>query len=347
MSLVNQMDSNPETLEQYLVNGESTIFTHLLTAVSYEARGLTSLEDILESFSIQNVILFIFGTQYLDASLTKKWHEQREQSIELLKAKNINFFEIQCDPVRFGEVFNELKKVMSNSSPNIINITTFPKNYILRLAKEFDDPNNIFFYTRSAYRKPSDEELCICIENILPIEGFEGFRDISAEDLLVLILGYEGHRALSFLSKFSPYKILPLISIPNNGDDEEDRVFYKNVARCNWDLLRKHSVIRNSKNDLYTISSHSHVKCYNMLSLILTNELKDGHDLCISPLGTKPQALGLYLFWRENPETQLIFSIPVKRLDITQLNSDYDTVGSTTDQSHNQNWVYTLPRKVK
>jgi len=348
MILGKTMFSPLGTLERYLENGEGTNFKYLITAISYESRGLSSVTEIVKKFSIEKIVLISLGTDYLDHTLEKEWHSQRSKLIHLFEEKRIDYIEMSCHPVYFKDFFDRL----SNETvqyPNIINISTFPKNYILRLAKEFDHENNLFFYSKSHYREPLDHELKISIDNIIPIEGFEGFREISSEDLLVLILGYEGHRALSFLSKFSPFKILPLISIPELGDENEDQMFFKILLKCNWILLRKQSVIKDRNNEYFKISSLSHTKFYYELSEIINSFLQKDMDLCISPLGTKPQALGLYLYWRENKNTQLIYSIPVKRLDFTQtkiLQGSSEKELHPEVQNHIEHWIYRLPKKL-
>ncbi len=339
------MQKNPELLNSFIENSENTKYNFLLTAISYEERGFTSVKKIIENFSFTSVYLFSFGTRYLDEYLIKKWEKQKKDLANFFKEKKIPYQIIECNPILFKTTFEQIKDL---SPPLIINITTFPKNYILKLAKEFDNPINIFIYSKSDYREPSIDELNSCVENILPIEGFEGTREISNEDMLVLILGYEGHRALSFLSKFSPHKILPLIGIPRLGNIDEDEFYYKNVLRCNWNLLRKQSVIKNEWNYFFLISSLSHIDCYNEMSSIITEKIKEDHDLCISPLGTKPQTLGLYLFWRDHPETQIIYSIPVTRFDITQLKTTQISDVSKKEKNalSNEIWVYSLPEKI-
>jgi hypothetical protein len=249
-----------ESLESYLENKENTDFNYLITAISYEKRGFSTVNQLIQQFSIEKIILISLGTDYLDHTLEKEWRSQKEKLIHLFEEKRIDYNEISCHPVYFGDFFGRLFEEIGDQYPNIINISTFPKNYILRFAKEFDNENNLFFYSKSNYREPFDHELKISIDNIIPIEGFEGFREISSEDLLVLILGYEGHRALSFLSQFSPYKILPLISIPEMGNVDEDEFFFKKLLKCNWNLLRKQSVIKDRNNEYFKISSLSHTK---------------------------------------------------------------------------------------
>lgn len=59
----------------------------LLTAVSYENRGIKSIKKIIEKFDIEKTILILFGTEYLDKSLSKKWQKQKTEIINFLEKK--------------------------------------------------------------------------------------------------------------------------------------------------------------------------------------------------------------------------------------------------------------------
>ena len=264
------MKQNPIKFNDYLHLAEvNKKFKNLVTAVSYEDRGFLSVKSILENLEIERVLLINFGNSYLDSKMQNQWDEQKVLLSNLFKEYGVKCVEFEWDPVFLDSSMIEINKVANGTFPNIINITTFPKNYILRLAKEFDNENNIFFYYRSKYRQPTTEELNISIKKIIPVEGFEGIRELTAEDLLVLVLGYEGHRALSFLSKFSPYMTLPLISIPKDGNKETDDKFYNDVVNCNWSLIRKHTTLKNPEGALFTISSLNHLYFYGSIRVVI------------------------------------------------------------------------------
>lgn len=317
-------------LRDYLFDKNNINFRYLITAVSYEERGLFSVKSIIENLKIEQSILILFdGRDYLSKNLQDKWEEQKKQLINIFDENKIKHIEVNCNSIFFNDCIERLKNLVGMEQPNIINITTLPKNYILRLAKIFDNERNIFFYYRSVYRKPTNEELKIGIREIIPIEGFEGCMELITDDLLVLILGYEGHRALSFVSKFSPYKILPLISIPNEGNKLEDNDFYKNSLNCNLNLLRKHSIIKKKDGSFYTISSLNHIKFFVELENIIENYRNN--NICISPMGTRAQTLGLYLYWRKHPETQIVYSVPIERFSVAAGESEA--------------WIYKLPSK--
>ena len=40
--------------------------------------------------------------------------------------------------------------------------------------------------------------------------------------------------------------------------------------------------------------------------------IREHYDVAITPMGSKMQALAVYLFWRRHPEIQLVFTTPIK-----------------------------------
>ena len=129
------MNKNPIKLEEYLQNEENTNFRNLITAVSYENRGFLSVKEIVENFEIEQVILILFGKKYLDGQTEKKWDDEKNKVYDLFNKYGVESIEVTCDSVFFNNSIDGIKNITRNEMPNILNITTLPKNYILRLAK--------------------------------------------------------------------------------------------------------------------------------------------------------------------------------------------------------------------
>ncbi|ETA67185.1 hypothetical protein MettiDRAFT_0598 [Methanolobus tindarius DSM 2278] len=325
-------------LNEYKRRGLNCHFDYLITAISYEERGLESTKQILINFNISTVLLINFGTKYLSDELTEKWLSQKKELESFLNENNIVHDIFETELTNYQSLKQKFDLI---DGKTIVNITTFPKNWILMLAKEFDGAHNLFFYLIDSWRIPTDDELDIGLKDIVVVDGFEGETDLTTEILLVLILGYEGHRTISFLSNFSSDIILPIISVPSKGDKKEDELFYDNVYKCNWGLLNKNSVVRTSNNKIHTISSFSPVDFYHQL-IEIVSQYKNV-DVCISPLGTKIQTLGLYLFCRDHPKTQVVYSIPIKRVNITE---DLDKVKKKKSNIENNCYIFKLPSEI-
>jgi hypothetical protein len=329
---------NQIQLREYLNTNCHIHFELLITAVSYENRGLESVRQLLLHFQIDKTILISFGTKYLSEELSSKWMEQKEKLKLLFREYGVDYELYECNLTNYYQFKEKYSFKYENT---IINITTFPKNWILMLSKQYDDASNIFFYLLDSSRMPTEEELDIGLKEIVVVDGFEGEISIATDVLLVLILGYEGHRTISFLSNFPCDKILPILSIPIKGNEDEDKKYYDNVHTCNWDLLNKNSVIRKRDSKFHTISSLNHVEFYHQLKQIIETYKSEGMDVCISPLGTKVQTLGLYLYCRKHPETQIVYSIPIKRVDITE-NVDNCNI----DDLINKCFIFKLPQGI-
>jgi hypothetical protein len=306
-------------LNEYLSLYGANEYEYLLTAPGYENRSIESALEIIRRLHLKKAILLDIGDDYLDTPLKRKKNENKKLTIDMLKQMNIPFSTISCAPSVVGDAGQRVMREIGKNKNVIINITSLPKNYVLALAKIFDDESNSFFYQRGYQHVPSADELLTGIDSIETIEGFEGDKKLEVDDLLVLLLGYEGHRASSFLARFSPAKILPIIGVPG-VNKEEDELFVNKVIESNYNLLRKHNVLRDGDGNFYTAPSlDPEAFFYRLEEIIKSLDIGD-FDVTISPIGTRPQTLGLYLYCRKHPETQAIYSVPIKRFDINESN---------------------------
>jgi hypothetical protein len=304
------------SIEDFLKNNRDRYIDTLITAYSYEDRIIESLDRSVRSFNIKRAIVMKYNAEdYLDSSTLRKWEINKEKMCNLLKSAGIKIVEISCRDDDVTEPSKNLETIVKTYGEKIlIDLTGFTKNYILKLAQIFDSESTLFLYTRSeGHRLPTPEEQLLSINKIIPIDGFEGFVNTDKKDLIVLILGYEGNRALSFLKKFETEPIFTLIGNPHLEDESANKKYIESAKKANARLLNIHRVA------LYEIPTHS----YNpfLFAENLENALRqfpsiERYNICISCLGTKMQTLGTYLLWKKNPNFQILYSIPYKRLDI-------------------------------
>ena len=288
----------------------------LITAYCYEDRSVDSLERSIKSFNIKKAIVMRYNAEdYLDNSTLRKLEKNEERMNRLMKNAGVKITEILC---KDDNVVKSSEKLRNTIEPNkekiLIDITGFTKNYILKLAQIFSSKTTLFLYTRSkGHRLPTDEEQSLSIKKIIPINGFEGYVNIDKKDFLVLILGYEGNRALAFLKKFETEPVLALIGSPSLDNEEINKKYIEHAKRANTSLLYTHRVA------VYDIPVHS----YN--PFLFSNDLEkaimqfphiERYNICISCLGTKMQTLGTYIFWKKYPKCQVLYSLPYKRLNI-------------------------------
>jgi len=273
----------------------------LIMAITYEDRGFISLTRAVESFDIREVFIFEFNVKdYLSREVFEKWKKEKEKVQNFLTSKGIEAIVKDVDDKHFGDVFSFLRsKINSNDLP-IVDISTLPKNYILKIASEVEAYNPIFLYTKSEnHIDPQREEKKVGVSKIIPIDGFEGQIEINAETLLVLILGFEGNRAVAFLNEFQCEKILALVGAPGIGKNDvlsnEDLYYINHVESNNVYLLKNSFVIPIRVNSLdHYLFSEQLEKAIN--DHISYDKATNPTNIVVACMGTKVQTLGVYKY---------------------------------------------------
>lgn len=315
-------------IEDYQVSTSGEIL--FVTAFSYEERAFESLKRAVGKFNIGRVFIFEFNVEdYLDEKVLGIWYTEREKVLGFLSANRIDYRVQNTQDRDFGDSFTCLFNELKEGLVPVIDISTLPKNYILKSALTLDKFRPAFQYTRSVTDIPSKDQLKVGVSKIIPVDGFEGDIDVNAETLLILVLGFEGNRALAFLNEFQPDIFMALIGTPGCGKDdsdvEKDR-YYREQARKNNVHLLKNSYVKEAE-----VNSLDHKLFAEQLSSIVENNviLDRPTNKVISSIGTKIQTLGLYLYWKKHPETQILYTVPNRRPLLSQ------GIGGT--------FIYTLP----
>jgi len=243
--------------------------------------------------------------------------QKREQNVKEMKErleKVGKIIEIVVDEEKPIPIINDIiqkieKYATEPRKPRItIDISTSIKWHLLILLKALD-LKNICEKIRFLYTEPEDYEtdlfqpLSFGISKIFPIPTYSGNYDFSKDSLLVLLLGYEGDRALALLEEMDPTDCLLLIAKPAYHKEWEGRTEKMNTGIIN--------VVGKSK--IKYVDSRNPVIISQQLHRILSNQKYSKYNHIISPLGTKPQILGLYLYLSTNPSnTVLIYGAPLR-----------------------------------
>jgi hypothetical protein len=189
-----------------------------------------------------------------------------------------------------------------------IDISGFTKQYILLLLKVLDNSNN---HLRIIYTKPQKygahfgKPLSEGVRRILTIPFFEGhISPWKDKDFLILFLGYEGDRALSIWNEYEPSRTLAFI-----GKPVFHRYWEVTTIKLNQSLLISPTV------EFDFISSSNPFLVRNKLEKTLEKlsyKFKKDYNYYISPLGTKLQTVGIYLFTKNGkyPSPQLVYAVP-------------------------------------
>ena len=293
----------------------------LIIAVGPETRAYYSLERILKKIIIKKCILVVFkdlqrekGKIPFETNLDKKakeiWMWCYQKMTNILQDYRVNTIIIdKYYSEQIMEVINEIKKNIAFSENKLLDMSCFPKGYILELLRWLGYQKIIPLYTEGIRHNIHEEEFAVGVKQIITLSGFEGIIK-NREDLLVLILGFEGYRAEALLHYFQPSKALGLIGNPNN----EKSLDYICVARKNNSNLLGHTMVVEKQ-----ISSLNYDIFSHQLDDIINQILEQGkienkeYDIYVSPLGTKIQTLGLFKYWLDHKEIQIVYAIPSKR----------------------------------
>jgi len=178
-----------------------------------------------------------------------------------------------------------------------IDITTFTKKHLLLLLN-YLDKNDLFNSTRIFYTEPKTYTTNLYLPmsfGILPIYTVTGFvttQSLNKRNLLAIFLGYEGDRASALVNNFEPNETVLIIPDPP----------YHPEWRGRTEEMNKNLIEIIGKDKVESIDSLNPHKILKTMKSLFGKKGKynlEKYHCSISPLGTKPQALGLYLFWRQ------------------------------------------------
>jgi hypothetical protein len=247
--------------------------------------------------------------------------EKREKNIQEMKDRLKSVGETQEIVIDEDKPIPMLKEIIqdivnhteNNEKPRIaIDISTIIKWHLLILLKGLDLTKKggtlRFFYTEPEdYITDLFQPLSFGIHSIFPIPTYSGNFDFSKNSLLVLILGYEGDRALALYEEMDPTDCLLLIAKPSYHEEWEGR-----AEKMNKEII---NTVGNSK--IGYIDSRNPIKVSSQLHELLSNQTYKQYNHIISPLGTKPQTLGLHLYLSSNPlNTVIIYGSPARHNEL-------------------------------
>jgi hypothetical protein len=197
--------------------------------------------------------------------------------------------------------------VLTANKKILIDISTFVKPYffcLLKLLGHECRASEIYItYTEPiSYSRPVGDRFTFTrgLDHVGEIPSFNGFTDIEKRNLLVILLGFEGQRALEILRGVQPDKTLVINGFPAYRSEFKDVSLVSNI-----------SVIREGEclHELQFSSASDPFETYRTIEKLYENWSKT-YNFSLAPLGTKPMALGACLFALLNPDTRVLYAYP-------------------------------------
>jgi hypothetical protein len=201
----------------------------------------------------------------------------------------------------------KLEKTKSNLSLNL-DVTTFTKQHLMLLLKTIDDLG-VWEKLRIFYTEPKEYNVDLFLpmskglSELSRIDNFISSNSPNLSKMLVIFLGYEGDRAKAIYENEDPNDVILVIPKPAYHKEWENRTEYMNQM-----LIR----MVGEEKIRYAHSLNPE------LVLLTLKKLRDDFPFerwrwSIVPLGTKPQSVGLYMFWRENKDLfSIVYAPPLK-----------------------------------
>lgn len=218
--------------------------------------------------------------------------------------KELTFNESDAVKSFMGENGLQLKSILAEWSgrPVVFDISVFTKRHLLMTLSwifdsSLDTQLSVVYSEPEDYDAEVDLPLSFGVASLQAVPGFSGLADCSRPLRMVVLLGFEGERALAAYELLQPIHTVALVGDPPYRASWKGRAEKLNAA-----LLE-----RLRPEDVGSIDCVDPEKVAAELTLRLdTPDVLSDCVQVICPLGTKPQALGVFLYTRSATDSPAI-----------------------------------------
>ena len=278
-----------------------------ICCASFEERSVSSIAKMGADFRTRFAVIFAVEESLYKKEVTNNLF--RLQS-ELKKRSAEGIFVISCQKENPVEGITQLKNVWSQCQPRssevpfiTIDISGFTKIYLLELLHYLVIDLNLgiprMLHTTQKYLPT---KLTRGVDQITTIPNFFGSPSLEKETILILLLGFEPERSLAVWKQFNPSKTIALITDPPRYGNLD---YVKYAQGNNSFLLSQPSV------EVRNVPADNPYAVRNVLEAIY-KDTRGSFNMVIGPFGTKPQVVGVFLFYLEYPKAQVVYSFPAQ-----------------------------------
>ena len=291
-----------KSLSRLNPRGPDDIF---ICCASFEDRCLTSAATMGVDFLTKFAIIFAIEEPLYQKQVEKNMFRLQT---ELRKKSTEGIFVISCQRGNPVDGINQLEGILKQCKLNnkgglyiTVDISGFTKIYLLELLNYLVTEKKLgiprLLHTTQKYLPT---KLTRGTEQITTIPNFFGSPSMDKETVLVLLLGFEPERSLAVWKHYNPAKTIALITNPPRDGNPD---YLKYARQNNSELLSQPLVeVRDVPAD----------NPYSVLTVLdnIYQGIKDKYNMVIGPFGTKPQVVGVFLFYQEHRKVQVIYSYP-------------------------------------
>lgn len=278
-----------------------------ICCASFEERCLAGAAKM--GFNYQTNFSVIFAIEEL---LYRKQVDNNLYTLKsMLGAKSSKgVFVISCQRDSPIDGIAQLKNIWNRCKPRdpenpfvTIDISGFTKIYLLQLLNYLIIDLKLglprMLHTTQTYLPT---KLTKGVAQITTVPNFFGSISVDKQTVLVLFLGFEPERSLAVWKHFNPAKTIALITNPPRYGNLN---YLRYAEKNNSYLLSQPSV------EVRNVPSDNPYAAKKVLEAIY-GDIRGTFNMVIGPFGTKPQAVGVFLFCLEHPKAQVVYSFPVK-----------------------------------
>jgi len=228
---------------------------------------------------------------------------------ELGKRSSEGVYVISCQRENPIDGITQLKNIWGRCKPKdseepfiTLDISGFTKIYLLEFLQYLVIELNLgiprIIHTVQTYLPT---KLTRGVEQIATVPNFFGSASLEKQTILILLLGFEPERSLAVWKHYNPAKTIVLVTNPPRYGNLD----YLKYARDNNSYLLSQPSV-----EVRDVPADNPYAVKDMLEAIYS-ETRGSFNMVVGPFGTKPQAVGVFLFCLEHPKAQVVYSFPV------------------------------------
>jgi hypothetical protein len=292
-------------LEDYFQKGHE-VFDLFIGSVSFEKRCIGAI-SIMKKFAQQCPHVYVFDYKYLlpissfrnetqileNRKVRLEQQEQNKYILASILEQNAQFINVEItNPFSdihdfIGEFMHKEFKIIKDAERICIDISTLTKPFFFLIIKMILQNFNKkhIFVINTIPSKYSSSSLSFNIWGTEIMSSYNGIWKPQNRNALIAMLGFEGHKLRSILTKWDFPEVIPIIGFPAFHPGLQDRTLLANV-----DELKRTNAISKIK----YAPALDPFQTYMMIEDIL-NKYSGNYNVAIAPLGPKPMALAAAL----------------------------------------------------
>ena len=293
-------------------------------AVSYEERCVEVTNYLIQNLGAKELEIIRYNEEDQKLSNHIKIHLQQIEA-KCREAK------VHYKIINSNVVDDQLATKLS-SSVKTLDVSCFTKYHVLSLLKTGRFKKVV--YAPALVHNPPMQ--VIHQLKAVQVPGYSGLRVANRDDFLFILAGFEGYRALNIYKLLAPRVCVLCIGVP--WFEPASLVKYVSTA-----MEQNIMTVASTNVRIETVpSTDAHAFAARFVSLVKTyvQRHESKPNIVTVPLGTKVQAVGLYLAHKNLPEMQVIYPVPERYEQISrgfgkivEINLDRDEVSQQLDTS--------------